>query len=377
MMFWFCEQMYGPADWSEKPIGEKMVELLDYIIKALEHYSIPNYFVPPNNLISHREKGDIDATKKEISILKENVFQSISLVCCKLKLFEEMSGMSNKTELYQMLTIYTAFVQTLYKVGILNLSTAIDTECFQKIVALNKCMKPYIKTASVAFSAVSIPELLKPLATNHMKTGDVEKALRLNQIMIENDFKLVKDCYPEVFSNIACLFGYKYQTSTETESKKRYFNEAMTNFKTANSLITNSPSLHFAFGNFLFTSKSSLNEVISHLKKATIISQPRPDDEVLMQIDIFESGTPSKSQNMYVDGRIAALYLLTSIYIDTCDIYKARKCTHRIQKYVDTTILTQKWSAHQILAVSLRKSGLHEKAEIIFSDSQKYIPFKT
>ncbi|CAC5413024.1 unnamed protein product [Mytilus coruscus] len=377
MMFWFCEQMYGPADWSENTIGERMIELLDYIIKALDHHSIPNYFVPPNNLISHRENGAIDATKKEISIIKENIFQTISLVCSKLKLFEEMSGISNKTELHQMLTIYTAFVQTLYKVGILNLSTAIDIECFQKIVALNKCMKPYIKTASATFSAVSIPELLKPLATLHMQTGDADKALRLNQIMIEDDFKLVKDYYPEVFSNIACLFGYKYQTCTEAESKKLYFDEAMANFEIANSLITNSPSLHFSFGNFLFTSKSSLKEVISHLEKATTISQPRPDDEVLMQIDICESGTQSKSQNMYVDGRIAALYLLTCIYIDTCDIYKARKCTQRIQKYVDTAILTQKWSAHQILAVSFRKNGLCEKADITFSDAKKFMPFKT
>lgn len=131
--------------------------------------------------------------------------------------------MSNKPELQQMLTIYTAFVQTLYKLGMLNLSSDIAVRCFKNVVALNQSVKSFVKSASPAFSARSVSQLLKPIAIAYTQSGDVDNSLRLYGIMLEIDENLVETNFAEVFTNLGCLFSFKYQDSTtENDSKRLY-----------------------------------------------------------------------------------------------------------------------------------------------------------
>lgn len=371
MMFWFCEQMYGPDEWTDGTLGERIIQLLDYISKALEHQSIPSYFLPPCNLISHRTKAEIDATRNEVVQVRSNIYVSLGLVCCKLQVYEQFNASitTGKSEIQLMLTIYTVFVQLLYKLGILNLISSIATDCFKFVVELNKYMNPYVKNASNAFAAVSLPELLKPLTTAYMQSGNLENAYRLNQIMIENDRKMVEEKYPEVFTNMACYYSYKYQVTQNRADREQHFEKAMEYFKIAQYLINDSPSLYFAIGNFLFTSKRSLPEAIQYLEKAGNIAVSRSDDEALLQIDIpgTEDGKP-----IYVAGKIASLFVLTSIFMKIDDVYRARRSVRLMSDLITNVVAKQKWSAYQLLAYSFRICSLQEKAFIALIDGKKY-----
>lgn len=368
MMFWFCEQMYGLDDWADEFLGERILQFIDYIAKALVHNSIPSFFVPPNNLISHRSKEEIEKTRQEIERVKENVFQTLALVCSKLQLFDAFGGMSNKPELQQMLTIYTAFVQTLYKLGMLNLSSDIAVRCFKNVVALNQSVKSFVKSASPAFSARSVSQLLKPMAIAYTQSGDVDNALRLYEIMLEIDEKLVETDFPEVFTNLGCLFNFKYQASTtENDSKRLHLKKAKENFERATRIIKDSPSLHFAYGNFLLNIQS-VRKAITEFQKAVTIDHPRADDEALVQIDIPGYG----SEKTHVTGKAAALFLLCNCFSRLDDVYKARKCASDLEINLHTSSLNQKNSKSKLCALAYRMCGLHEKSNLILNESKKY-----
>ena len=69
--------------------GDRIVQFIDYIANALAHYSIPHYFIPPNNMVSHRSKREIDETRKEVIQVKEKIVASVFLACLKLQVFEQ------------------------------------------------------------------------------------------------------------------------------------------------------------------------------------------------------------------------------------------------------------------------------------------------
>ena len=371
MMFWFCEQMYGAEEWTEDLQGDRILDFIDYIANALAHRSIPHYFHPPNNLISHRSAAEIEKTRKEVALIREKIFQTLVMTLCKLKCLEGAKGFSSRGEAENMLLIYTVFVQTLYKLGFLNVQHPIAERCFQNIVSLNRSVRGYIKAASPAYSALSVPELLKPFAIAYMQAGETNQALVLYDIMVKSDRTLVETKYPEVYTNLACLCNMKYSSSTDSKDKDSYLSRTEENFQTALKLIRDSPSLHFAYGNYLLHTKENPMKAIEEFKRALDIDEPRQDDEVLVEVDLH--GTVQK---LYVSGHFAAGLVLSALFVRKSDIYEARRLAHQLEKLVERSTIKLKKAHLTVCARVYRQCGLQGKAELIMSEAFKYSKIK-
>ncbi|XP_062602066.1 uncharacterized protein LOC134263699 [Saccostrea cucullata] len=340
IMFWYCEQMYGVDEWTEELQGKRILDFIDYIIICLTNYNIPQYFHPPNNLIVHRSKDDIDKTRKEVVLVKERIFQTFVLTLCKQQVFDEINlkGVSERGEVGNMLLLYTTFVQVLYKLGFLNIQQPIAERCFHNVVSLNRSVRTLVKVASPAFSAQSVPELLKPFGLAYMQSGETENALAVYEIMVRTDRTTVEADYPEVFTNIGCLYNLKYSTSKSKNDRSTFLARAEDNFQKALGLIKDSPSLHTAYGSFLLHSKSNT--------KLVLIAN--------------------------MAGKVASCYMLCDCLIKSDDIYEARRVASLLERIVETSPVKQKQSDLQICSIVYERCGLHVKAELVKNESKKY-----
>ena len=400
MMFWFCEQQYGnEEDWTMDTQGDRIVQFIDYIANALAHYSIPHYFIPPNNMVSHRSKREIDETRKEVIQVKEKIVASVFLACLKLQVFEQNPFLKlftdEKGDMEQLLTLYVSIVQILFKVGVLNLSrggeedsiqrepfklseehvcSALSIRSFSNIIALNKCLKPHIKIASPKYLAQSIPELLQTHALAFTQSGDMDNAIAAYQIMLETDKVRVLSDYPEVFTNMACIYTNKIVALSDKEHIERLIASAERNFHKALELIPDSPSLHLAFGNFLRERKRSMTAAIEQFEKATQIDVPRANDDALIQL-VLPGSQQAVGEPVYVSGTVAAYYSLCRCYMQTGDIYAARKTANRLEsETLRSCSLKQRYPHFMICALSYKTCGLHGKADVVKSTTLKYKP---
>ena len=401
MMFWFCEQQCGnEEDWSVENQGERILEFLEYIANALAHHSIPHYFVPPNNMISHRTNQEIADTRREVIQVKEKIVTSILLVCIKLHIFDKspLQVRGGNEDIQTLLTIYVSFVNILYKLGIDHLTTKetkfwnlhdlselkiddmdicseLSIRCFTNVVALNKSFKEYVTNASPAFLAQSVPELLKPLAQGYTKAGELNKALASYQIMLDTDQNRVESYFPEVFSNMACLYANMHATVPNKDQKQHIMSKAKEYFHKALTLIHDSPSLHLAFGNFLLDNKISMISATDQFEKATKVEVPRADDDALIELKLPGSKGAVRDK-VFVSGNVAALYMLCSCHIRMDDVYQARTNANSLEKLLRVCLLKQKYPHLQICAFAYRACGLHAKAELKMKEAQKYSSFK-
>ena len=398
MMFWFCEQQYGnEKDWTVETQGERILQFIDYIANALAHHSIPHYFVPPNNMVSHRTKQEIDDTHQEVIKAKEKIVTSVFLACVKLEIFEQNPSLDfltdEKSDIEKLLTMYVSFVQTLFKLGTLNLCkgeyenlnqqeqpkitqdricSSLSVRCFNHVVALNSCFKAYIKIASPKFLAKNVPELLKPLALAYLQAGEIKSALASYQIMLETDKERVMADFPEVFTNMACLYANRCTTVLDKKQKQQMLDIAEQNFCQALKLISDSPSSYLAFGNFLLEHKKSVSSAMEQFEKAIKIGTPRSDDDALIQLELPDRSR-AISEAVHVSGKVAAYYSLCTCYVRIDDVYRARQTANKLEQEVRRSCpLKQKYPHFQICSLSCKISGLRAKAEVLKSEAMKY-----
>ena len=406
MMFWFCEQQHGKdEDWSVDKQGERILDFVDYIANALANYSIPNYFVPPNNMISHRTKKEIDQTRREVEQVKDSIVSTLFQACIKLHIFEYNPSQGGKetSDIQTLLMVYITFVQVLYKAGLMNLCgsgsrvfdmsdlsqmkvtlsqlqvTNIDMDlfvplqCFANIVMLNRCFRAQIRTGSHAYLAQSVQELLKPIAQSYTQTDKLEEACALYRIILQTEGSKVEKDFPEVHSNLACLYAMIETESKDAINRKKYLKvKANTHFQQALKLISDSPSLHLGYGNFLLDTKESVTSAIQQFEKAVEIKAPRNDDDALIQLQIPGSKT-AISEKVHVSGKVAAYYMLGRCYVALDEIYKARKQAHMLEEEVrGDCVLKQKYPHLQIYALAYRVCWLTAKADLLKSESKIY-----
>ncbi|XP_053387199.1 uncharacterized protein LOC128550992 [Mercenaria mercenaria] len=328
MMFWFCEQQYGVADWGDDQLGDRVLQLISYICTALEHSNIPHYFLPYNNLIRHKPKEDIQVTLREMEKLRTSPFQSLANVCIKMHVFEigkDTRMFSTGGELQSMLTLFTCSVQLLIKLGLLNYDAPdFAMKCFDTVIELNTAVKPFIRQSSNLFAATRVPQLLKPFAVQYMQNGQVDQALALFQMSFEADRTLVIEQFPDIISNIACLTATKIDLVGDKTRKEELSSKANEYFKQALKNIADSPTLHFAYGSFLKERKISITQAIAQFEKAISIEKKRDDDDALIEITLPGKQNPG-SEMSYVPGKAVAFYSLIDILADIDDIHKARK----------------------------------------------------
>ena len=410
MMFWFCEQQHGKdEDWPVEKQGERILEFIDYIVNALAHYSIPNYFVPPNNMIAHRKKEEIDKTRREIEKIKDEIVSALFKACIKLHIFEYNPSQTGKetSDMQTLLTVYVTFVQVLYKVGLMNLCGSgsrvfdihdmsqsritlaqlqvpdiamdlfVPLQCFANIVLLNRCFRAQIRAGSPAYLAQSLLELLKPIAQSYAQTGKLKEACALYRIVLQAEQSKVEKDSPDVHSNLACLYAAMIETESRDAVNRRKYLKAKANshFQLALKLISDSPSLHLGYGNFLMDTKESVTQAIEQFEKAIEVKSPRNDDDALIQIQL--PGTnKANSEMVHVSGKVAAYYMLGRTYVALDDLYKARKAANQLEEEVRRDgVLKQKYPHFQIGALSYRICGLNAKADLLKSESKKYKKF--
>ncbi|XP_033100664.1 uncharacterized protein LOC117104110 isoform X2 [Anneissia japonica] len=57
-MFWLCERT-SSNDWTEFSLGERFLDLQNFLILFLQRHNVPNFFIPENNMISHVDPADV------------------------------------------------------------------------------------------------------------------------------------------------------------------------------------------------------------------------------------------------------------------------------------------------------------------------------
>lgn len=374
MMFWFCEQMYGEAEWEDEQLGERIIEFISYICTALEHKNIPHYFLPYNNLISHKKEEDVHRTLMEVRKVKTSPFQTLANVCRKMCIFEvakdSKDAFSTGGEVSVMLSLSVTSVQFLAQLGLMNYDTPdFALKCFKTVVYINRALKPYLKQASNLFAAASVPELLKPFAIQNMQKGQIVIALALFQLMFNADKKLVIGRFPDTITNIACLYANKIDIVKDKTEKEDLLLQAEKYFKLALEHVVDSPSLHLAYGSFLKDRRSSFRAAIIQFKKAALIEKKRDDDDALIQITLPGEQAGEIS---YIPGKVVALYNLIDTQVDVDEIFEARMMAKKFEQISMELEIGKRKGALQLCSYSFRKLRLHVKASILMETSKKY-----
>ncbi|XP_060083051.1 uncharacterized protein LOC132562330 [Ylistrum balloti] len=377
IFYYLCEEIASASGtWTSESLGDKIIQFLKYIAVSLRVHRIPQYFLPPLNLIGHYSKEKVDATKKEVEAITRAPLSALMKACHKLGCFDiktiSQKFQAWKGELKAMFVIYMASVQNFWSQGCINIGADIAKTCFRQVVKLNKITSSYIKFNSNTFTAHSVPALLKPLAHAYTQQGDVDKALWLFLAIEEDDPELVASSYTNVFSNIACLYGNKSSQQTSERKKKEYEAKTFLYFEKALNLISDSPSLHLMYGNFLMGCKKPTLTAAKQFEKAIAIQTPCDDDDALIQLTIPGS-KDQPSRPSYVPGQVAAYYLLVQCWINLMDIFQARKVARRFEEFVrEKCILKHKVLACQLCAICYQLSELGVKSACMSAEMIRY-----
>ena len=75
-LFWFLEKK-GIESWGEHSLGENIFELLDFFIAFYSKGSLPNFFIPRNNMIDHRSPEDVLNACHALREIRDTITQSL------------------------------------------------------------------------------------------------------------------------------------------------------------------------------------------------------------------------------------------------------------------------------------------------------------
>lgn len=375
LMFWFCEKQFGPNEFDGNSLGDRILQLLYYILKALEHKYIPHYFIPECNLISHYAETDVKKVYIELAFIIDRPFEIVAKLCHKLDFFDvrhPATGFDGDTEIHYMLILYATFVQNLYRIGFEHSkkTPSLSGTCFQHIVTMNKSGSQLLQTSSNGYQAQNMVELVRPICQGYCHAGDLDKALSLYVLMYNFERELVEKEYPEVTTNIACIYTCLYDLTNDKGDKERYRKKALEFFKLGTEIMDDSPTLHVGYGNFLLSTKMSFLKAVEHFQKSISIEKPREEDNTLIQVDIpgIEEFKATRSR---IPGSLAAYFMLISCLVDMGDIYQARKKANKMEELTWDLDLEAKPKVLQMCAMAYSKTGLDQKAYLCLIEAFK------
>lgn len=104
VFLWTLER-YPPATWTEENLGKRFLGIIDQILHALSQRSLPQYFIPENNLFEHLNEDFLQTVSKQLSKIRQDPSRYIYRKGCKpwseedTRLsIEEMLNWENKSE---------------------------------------------------------------------------------------------------------------------------------------------------------------------------------------------------------------------------------------------------------------------------------------
>lgn len=377
LMFWFCEKQYGPDEFDSNTLGDRILQLMYYILKALELRYIPHYFISENNLISHYAEIDVRKAYTELAFIIDRPFEVISKLCHKLDYFDVRNpdtGFDGDPEIHYMLILYATFVQNLYRIGFEHSkkTPSLSGTCFQHIVTMNKNSSQLLQTSSNGYQAKNMVDLVRPICQGFCQAGDLDKALSFYVLMYNFERELVRTKYPEITTNIACIYTCLYDLATDRKDKEIYQKKALEFFNIGATIMDDSPTLHVGYGNFLLTTKTSFLKAVEHFQKSISIEKPRDEDNTLIQLDI-PGCEEFKATRSRIPGSLAAYFLLISCLADMGEVYEARKKANKMEELTWNLDLESKPKILQMCAMAYSKSGLDEKAYICLMEAFKLL----
>ena len=195
-LFWFLEKK-GIESWGKQSLGANILELLDFIISFYANGSVPNYFIPKNNMIDHRSSEEILNTCHALRDIRATVTQSL---CRYIEANQALPVLFDTSLSHQLQENPEKFIQnckynflvmalayTLKKMKILksnqlgNAGSLVDKARLLHEAALEENSQEYAKLLS-ALSEVSPPATESP--TSKMVLSLLEENLAADQLKV-------------------------------------------------------------------------------------------------------------------------------------------------------------------------------------------------
>ena len=362
--------------WESNNLGHLLMELLKEIVRALANHNIPNYFIRRNNMIRHRTKEEVCFTLKEVSKLVEKPFSALAALCQKLQLYEKRKNLASSSvpsqksvELVSCLELHAVLNQSLYLLGVDRLidEPLLSSSCFSLICHMNALMEEFPKHGKL-FTSKSIPDLLIASALQNVQAGKVNEALSLHKIMYDNSSQEDLEKFPQILTNLGCLHNcLAAEMPQDSLERTNTLKQAQTYFEKALKINDPSHSLHFVYGNFLYSNKVSHSKAVSHFQAA---SEGRSDDETEIFISV-EIPSQEDARNVSIDSVTGSCYFLALCYHDMQDIYSQRKTLHRFSENAHKLPITKRSAALKLCAYAHGIGGLSVKAAFLMEDAEK------
>ena len=374
-VFFYIVESQSQLIWESNKLGHLLMELLKEIVRALANHNIPNYFIRRNNMIRHRTKEEVCFTLKEVSKLVEKPFNALAALCQKLQLYEKrknpagLSVPSQETvELVSCLELYTVLNQSLYLLGVDRLidKPLLSSSCFSLICDMNALMEEFPKYGKL-FTSKSIPDLLITSALQNVQAGKVNEALSLHKIVYDHSSQEDLEKFPQILTNLGCLHNcIAAEMPQDSPERTNTLKQAQTYFEKSLKINGPSHSLHFVYGNFLYSNKVSHSTAVSNFQAA---SEGRSDEtEIFISVEIPSLEGP---RNVSIDSVTGSCYFLALCYHDMQDIYSQRKTLQRFAENAHKLPINKRSAALELCAYAHGIGGLTVKADLLMEDAKK------
>lgn len=373
-VFFYMVESQPHIAWESNNLGYLLMELLREIVRALANHSIPNYFIRQNNMIRHRTEEEVRFTLKEVSKLVEKPFTALAALCQKLQLYEKRKNASSlsslsqaSVELVSSLELYTVLNQSLYLLGLDRIieDTVLSSSCFSLICNMNALMEEFPRHGKL-FRAKSVPDLLITSALQNVQAGKVNEALSLHKIMYDHASQEDLEKFPQILTNLGCLHNYiAGQLAQDCEERRSTLKKAQACFEQALKVNGPSHSLHFAYGNFLFSNKLSYHKAVTHFEAALKGSD---DTEIFITVEIPEQ---EGVRSVTIDSATGSFYFLSLCHHDMQDIYNHRNTLRRFAENANKVLITKRSAALELCAFAHGIGGLGAKGALLMEDAKK------
>lgn len=375
-VFFYMVESQTQLTWESQKPGYLLMELLREIVRGLANHNIPNYFIRTNNMIQHRTKEEVQFTLKEVSKLVEYPFFALAALCQKLQMYKKQRNVSNPStrsskesvELVSCLELYTVLNQSLYMLGLDRMvnEAVLSSSCFSLICGMNAQMSEFPKYGKL-FTATSVPDLLINSALQNVQAGKVHEALSLHKIMYDHSSKENLAKFPQILTNLGCLHNcIACEMPQDSTERAKTLEEAEAYFEKALKINGPSHSLHFVYGNFLYSNKLSYSKAVSHFQAAC---EGRSDEtEIFITVEIPDQ---EGVRSVTIDSATGSFYFLALCHHDMQDVYSQRKTLRIFAENAPTLPINKRSAALELCAFAHGIGGLSVKGDLLMEDAKK------
>lgn len=89
VFYYYCE-VTAPNNWQNRHIADNLFKLLDMLYFHLSKHSLPNYFIPANNMVDHFPRQDVVSLAKVIQSIRNDLLKAVIEVDEKTGIFAKV-----------------------------------------------------------------------------------------------------------------------------------------------------------------------------------------------------------------------------------------------------------------------------------------------